>query len=88
MLFYGSLELIIYGLASMVLWFVVEYNWWVRLMLAVRMVLFATGFMPGIFSRKFHSGISGMVVCSLLCFAIECVAYLNSLNMAFFIPII
>ena len=68
MLFYGSLELIIYGLASMVLWFVVEYKRWVRLMLAVRMVLFATGFMPGIFRESFIRGFPGwlFVPCSVL----------------------
>lgn len=83
MLFYGSLGLIIYGLASMALWFVAEYNWWVRLVLTVLMVLFAMlqAFMPGIFSGKFHSGISGMVVFSLLCFAGVCVAVMFANNM-------
>lgn len=83
MLFYGSLGLTVYGLASVVLWFVAGYNWWVRLVLTVLMVLFAMlqAFMPEIFSGKFHSGTSGMAVFFLLCLTTVCVAVVVGNNM-------
>lgn len=73
LLFYGSLGLTIYGFASVLLWFVVDYNWWMRLVLTVLMVLFALLqiFMPGAFSGKLRSRTA---VFLLSCFTILCVA--------------
>lgn len=73
LLFYGSMGLAIYGLVSVLLWFAVDYHWWVRLAVTVLMVLFALlqVFLPGVFSGKLRSGTA---VIFLLCLTAMCAA--------------
>lgn len=65
--------LAIYGLVSVLLWFAVDYHWWVRLAVTVLMVLFALlqVFLPGVFSGKLRSGTA---VIFLLCLTAMCAA--------------
>lgn len=73
LLFYGSMGLAVYGLASLLLWFVVDYNWWVRLAVTVLMVLFALlqVFTPGMGLGRLHSKTA---VIFLFCMTAVCAA--------------
>lgn len=73
LLFHGSVGLAVYGLVSVLLWFVVDYNWWIRLVVTVLMVLFALlqVFMPGVISERLRSR---MTIIFLLCMIAVCAA--------------
>lgn len=73
MLFHGCMGLTVYGLVSMLLWFVADYNWWIRLVVTVLMVLFALlqVFMPGAISGRLHSKVA---VIFLICMISLCAA--------------
>lgn len=53
LVFYAGAGLGLYGFVSLLLWFTVDYNWWIRLAVTVLMVLFA---LLQIFMSKGHSG--------------------------------
>lgn len=73
LLFHGSMGLAVYGLVSMLLWFVADYNWWIRLVVTALMVLFALlqVFMPGAISERLRSRTT---VIFLLCMTAVCAA--------------
>ncbi len=73
LLFYGSMGFAIYGIVSVLLWFAVDYHWWLRLAVTVLMVLFALLqiFMPGAISQKLRSRTA---VLFLLCLVVLCAA--------------
>lgn len=73
LLFHGSMGFGLYGLVSLLLWFAVDYNWWIRLAVTVLMVLFALlqVFMPGAISGRLRSRAA---VFFLLCLVVLCAA--------------
>ena len=60
MLLHGSIGMAIYGLVSLLLWFAVDYNWWIRLIVTILMVLFALiqVYMPGAMSSRLRSRVT------------------------------
>ena len=73
MLFHGSMGMGLYGLVSLLLWFAVDYNWWIRLVVTVLMVLFAMMqvFMPGAMTGRFRSRAAAIF---LFCLVALCAA--------------
>lgn len=80
LLWYGSIGLTVYGIVSVLVWFVADYNWWVRFVLTALMILFALlqGFMPNAFSGKLRSGTT---VFFLFCLLWLCVAAVSGSRM-------
>ena len=70
MLLHGSIGMAIYGLVSLLLWFIVDYNWWIRLVVTILMVLFALiqVFMPGAMSGRLRSRVTILFLLFLVVF--------------------